>query len=237
MFFLPQKIRINFLIILKVFLGLLISKLAVSLGYLWMDELSKAVAPFLPSLGGMNGVFGSPQTPPPHSGLFEVLGLEQDSVNEIQMNHPGDSSNTGSENRAEDIGELLTKQRYDKLLADCHIKEDQILTSPLIQEEFERAVRDFPQTAELLSKENALRRVLEEVITSEKGRRGMNPDADMSELRSYKVWLSRICNRLSEEEKSHSGWSRQMKIRKSDVVIVDKIYATYKQWNDPFRND
>lgn len=201
-----------------------------------MDELSKAVVPFLPSLGGMNGGFSSPQTPPPHSGLLAVLGVDKDSVNDTEMNHPGAgaSSNTGS--GAEEIEQLVHKHKYEKVLADCHSKEEQIMNSVLMKEEFARAGRDFPQTAPLLSKEEALRRVLDDVITNENARKGMNQGANLDEIRLYTLWLSKILNRLYEEDQYYEYRSRQIKARRSDVIILGKIYETYKKWNDHFSN-
>lgn len=42
---------------------LFLSRLALGLGYLFMDELTKAVAPFLPSSGGMPGGSSTPPGP------------------------------------------------------------------------------------------------------------------------------------------------------------------------------
>lgn len=42
---------------------LFLYRLALGLGYLFMDELTKAVAPFLPSSGGMSGGYSTPPGP------------------------------------------------------------------------------------------------------------------------------------------------------------------------------
>lgn len=151
-----------------------------------------------------------------------------------QTNHPGAgaSSNTGS--GAEEMEQLVHKHKYKMVLADCHSKEEQIMNSVLMKEEFARAGRDFPQTAPFLSKEKALKRVLDDLITNENARKGMNQGANLDEIRLYTLWLSKILNRLYEEDQYYEYRSRQIQARRSDVIILGKIYETYKKWNDHF---
>lgn len=68
----PDPLRSTFIWLVKLILYLLLSKVSVALGYLLMDELTRAVLPFCPSgpFGGMDS--GSGSCPPP-SENWELL--------------------------------------------------------------------------------------------------------------------------------------------------------------------
>ena len=50
----------------------MLSKVILWLGLLFMDELHRAVAPFIPASGGMNGGFTPPPGPSGDSSLFPL---------------------------------------------------------------------------------------------------------------------------------------------------------------------
>lgn len=53
----PKRVRMYFFIIAQVFCVFVLSKFAFALGYLFMDDLSRAISQFYPSAsGGMSGV-------------------------------------------------------------------------------------------------------------------------------------------------------------------------------------
>lgn len=75
----------------------------------------------------MAGGFSAPPTPPGHSGLFGLLYVQNQSVNEAEMEQdPGTSYNAGSENRADEIARLLTEKKYEKALTECQNKRQEI---------------------------------------------------------------------------------------------------------------
>lgn len=74
----------------QVFLSLILAKIAVSLGYVLMEDLSRAVAQFYPSTsGGMSGV---PSSPPGPSGDPSLLGIHIDSNTEKEAAGPAEIS-------------------------------------------------------------------------------------------------------------------------------------------------
>lgn len=90
---LPPKMRINLCLILRVLVVLIISRLAVSLGYLFMDELSMLVAQFYPSVGmSSSGGATTPPGPSEDPSFFQWIPNENHDKNQDQ---PGPSASEG----------------------------------------------------------------------------------------------------------------------------------------------
>ena len=66
----PPRIRIHLVLLGKLFFVLVLSKVALSLGYLLMDELQRAVAQFYPSMSG--GGFTQPPAPSGDSSFYAI---------------------------------------------------------------------------------------------------------------------------------------------------------------------
>ncbi|GAA0140198.1 hypothetical protein LIER_44050 [Lithospermum erythrorhizon] len=69
-----KKISIYLDVVGKVLFMLILFALFRWAGLVFMDELSRAVAPFVPTLGGTNGGFGPPPAPPYNDTFFFAAG-------------------------------------------------------------------------------------------------------------------------------------------------------------------
>lgn len=67
----PKRVKILFFRIARVICLLILSKVALALGLLFMDELSQAVAPFLPSSSSAGGL-NQPPAPSGDSAFFPI---------------------------------------------------------------------------------------------------------------------------------------------------------------------
>ena len=68
----PTKLKIHLYIIAYLLFVLVLSKVSHSLIYLFMDELSKAILPFYPSMSGAGGFVQPPAPDPDNSFLFSA---------------------------------------------------------------------------------------------------------------------------------------------------------------------
>lgn len=75
---LPFQIKRDFYVVVKVVFMVTLFSLFRWAGFVFMDELSRAVAPFVPTLGGTNGGFGPPPAPPYDSSYFLAGGGNQE---------------------------------------------------------------------------------------------------------------------------------------------------------------
>ena len=83
----PESIKIYFFFLGKMLCLLLMSKFFFSLGYLFMDELQRAVAQFYPSTsGGMNGGF-NPSPVPENSSILAAASHETEGQPEPGSSH------------------------------------------------------------------------------------------------------------------------------------------------------
>ena len=128
---LPQKIRIQICLILRVLVVLIISRLAVSLGYLFMDELSNAVAQFYPSYG-MSGSGGAATPPGPAEDPSCVPFLPNENHDQNQ-DQPGPSEAEGEGRAVRDYSSELKnieELRNDKYLTGSYrnaIRQENII--------------------------------------------------------------------------------------------------------------
>nr|YP_009861458.1 hypothetical protein [Mirabilis himalaica]QKN19355.1 hypothetical protein [Mirabilis himalaica] len=129
------------------FFLLILLKGTLSLGYLWMDELHDAVAPFLPSSGGTSGAFG-PQ-PGPSGGEGSVFPLF------------GDQELPGASHR--DFRQPLP-ERQQPMHSEGWIDGDDITREP--------AQSDFPRETSF-QKERRLKNQLHEIASDLYNRGGM----------------------------------------------------------------
>lgn len=90
------RVQILFFSLIRFFLVLIVAKIFLSLGYLFMDELQRAVAQFYPSTSG--GGFNQPTGPSDNSSIFVTysaaeLGSQQEGGAD-PSSHPQDPSSS-----------------------------------------------------------------------------------------------------------------------------------------------
>lgn len=96
---LPFKIQISLFVVVKVLFMFILFSIFRSVGLLFMDELTRAVAPFVPTLGGTNGGFGPPPAPSGDSSLFGFHSpQEQPGPSEVQARAPRTHTSAGPAN-------------------------------------------------------------------------------------------------------------------------------------------
>lgn len=96
----PKRVRILVFRIGKVIGGLVLSKVALELGYVLMDDLTRAVAQFYyPPSGGINeGWFSQPPTPTPppeNSGVGLIPGAQSEGESPDPNHYASGSSQAG----------------------------------------------------------------------------------------------------------------------------------------------
>ncbi|KAK7236602.1 hypothetical protein RIF29_45475 [Crotalaria pallida] len=120
----------------KVIGGLVLSKVALELGYVLMDDLTRAVAPFYyPPSGGINeGWFSQPPTPTPppeNSGVGLIPGAQSEGESPDPNHYASGSSQAGKKKiRILFKEEELTRQKGDEEEAESEEKR-----KPKIQKE------------------------------------------------------------------------------------------------------
>lgn len=132
-------------------LSIIVSKVLLSLGYLWMDELQQAVSQFLPPSGGLTGGFNQP----PDSTLPIYISDE----GEEQPAKPSPL----------EISSILENRRKLEMWEKCAAIKADIIKLERVQGTFFRAELDFPTVTSTLSLTDAVDEALKMNMTGERG--------------------------------------------------------------------
>lgn len=110
--------------------------------------------------------------------------------------------------------------------AQCDSIKDLILSIPRIKEEFERAEKRFPEVKSKLPAEKALDQLMSDLITSKQGQKGIDPEAEVSQIRCYKLWLSRVERGSKVDDFSYTYTQQSYR---NDIDIKEKILPFYSR--------
>ena len=125
----PKSLRLYLVLSVKIVFLLGLSKFFISLGYVFMDDLSRAVSQFYPfAPGGMSGGFNQPPAPEGYSAI-PVFQIENETLDQ-----PGPSASEG-EGRAgrdysaelENIAELQKDKSLNRSFRNALISHEKII--------------------------------------------------------------------------------------------------------------
>ncbi|KAL8130737.1 hypothetical protein V2J09_005226 [Rumex salicifolius] len=211
------KLRIFLFRTLHFILPLFFLKACFSSGWLWMDELSHAVAQFFS--GGSSGGGGGYEPPLPPDDHLHFPPLVQD---------PADPE----ADRGANPYPFQQSPRQIEIQAvreECLEIKTNILHTPAIREEIAKIETKWPGITRQLSPSAALDKAIAERITSAKGVGTFHEGASLSQLRSYLEWVTRMREGTDSLRFLNQLGSRKKRSPIDLVEAFSKVYAKFKK--------
>lgn len=115
--------------------------------------------------------------------------------------------------------------------AYCEEIKARVIAHPRINVEFYQAEQSFPGITQQIPPTKAVDLIMKIIIiSSEQGRRGIEPGAVLKDIRCYKNWLARVERGSNVDDDSSYTTIKQSQIHNID--IKDKIVPFYQHMYD-----